>query len=103
MLSDGQMTAAALALFFALAESSQHSLDVLYVDDPTQNLDHTRKRAMAKVIADIASRKQIVVSTQDEDFVTLLRDLDFDGGSVVHNIVAWDRTPEVKTTMPAKE
>jgi DNA repair exonuclease SbcCD ATPase subunit len=100
VLSDGQMTATALALFFALAEASQHALDLLYVDDPTQNLDHRRKEAMAKVIADLGRRKQIVVSTQDEDFVTLLRDAGFEDGSVFHHIDAWDRSPEVRTTMP---
>jgi DNA repair exonuclease SbcCD ATPase subunit len=100
VLSDGQMTSTALALFFALAESSQHALDVLYVDDPTQHLDHTRKEAMAKVVADLGLRKQIIVSTQDEDFVTLLRDAGFDDCSILHHIEAWDRSPEVTTTMP---
>lgn len=100
VLSDGQMTAAALALFFSLAESGQHGLDLLYVDDPTQNLDHARKEAMAKVVVELASRKQIVVSTQDEDFVVLLRDAGFEDGNVVHHIVEWDRRPTVSTTMP---
>lgn len=83
VLSDGQMTAAALALFFALAESSQHHLDLLYVDDPTQNLDHPHKESMAKVVAELASRRQLVVSTQDEDFVTLLRDFGFEEGQIM--------------------
>ena len=100
VLSDGQMTAAALALFYALAESGQHGLDLLYVDDPTQNLDHARKQAMARVVVDLASRRQIVVSTQDEDFVVLLRDAGFENGSVVHHIEEWDRRPTVSTTMP---
>jgi DNA repair exonuclease SbcCD ATPase subunit len=100
VLSDGQLTAAALALFYALAESSRHHLDLLFIDDPTQNLDHTRRLAMAKTVVDLASRKQVVVSTQDEDFVTLLRDAGFDRSCVVHHITAWNRTPEVETTMP---
>lgn len=100
VLSDGQMTAAALALFYALAESGQHGLDLLYVDDPTQNLDHAGKEAMAKVVADLAARRQIVVSTQDEDFVVLLRDAGFEDSSVVHHIEEWDRRPTVSTTMP---
>jgi len=100
VLSDGQMTAAALALFFSLAESGQHGLDLLYVDDPTQNLDHARKEAMAKVVVDLASEKQIIVSTQDEDFVVLLRDAGFEDGNVVHHITDWDRRPTVSTTIP---
>jgi len=100
VLSDGQMTAAALALFYALAESGQHALDLLYIDDPTQNLDHARKEAMAKVVVDLAARKQIVISTQDEDFVMLLRDAGFEKNAVVHHIESWDRLPVVSTTMP---
>lgn len=100
VLSDGQLTAAALALFYALAESCQHGLDLLYIDDPTQNMDHLHKEAMAKVVSDLAKRKQIIVSTQDEDFVTLLRDAGFEECGVVHHLHSWDRRPEVKTTMP---
>jgi len=99
VLSDGQMTASALALFFAMAESSQHRLDLLYVDDPTQNLDHPRKEAMARVVAELAMRRQIIVSTQDEDFVTLLRDVGFEEVAAVHNIVGWARSPEVRTAI----
>jgi DNA repair exonuclease SbcCD ATPase subunit len=101
VLSDGQMTAAALALFYALAESGQHGLDLLYIDDPTQNLDHAGKEAMAKVVVDLAARKQVVVSTQDEDFVVLLRDAGFEDRSVLHHIEEWDRRPTVSTTMPS--
>lgn len=100
VLSDGQMTAAALALFYALAESGQHELDLLFIDDPTQNLDHAHKEAMAKVVVDLATRKQIVVATQDENFVVLLRDAGFEDGSVVHHIKEWNRRPTVSTTMP---
>ncbi len=72
VLSDGQLTATALALFFGLAESTSHDVDLLYVDDPTQNLDLPSKEAMAKVIAELARRRQVIVSTQDEDFVSFL-------------------------------
>lgn len=101
VLSDGQLTAAALSLFFALAETGRHNLDLLYIDDPTQNLDHFHKEAMAKVIGDLALRKQVIVSSQDEDFVTLLRDSGFDGIGVFHHIKSWDGKPDVKTRMPA--
>ena len=99
MLSDGQLTAAALGLFYALAESTAHGLDLLYVDDPTQNLDHSHKEAMAKVIADISTRKQVIVATQDEDFVSLLRDAGFEAAGITHHIESWDGRPSVTTTM----
>jgi DNA repair exonuclease SbcCD ATPase subunit len=101
VLSDGQLTAAALALFYALAESSSHGLDLLYVDDPTQNLDHIRKEAMARVIAKLAKRKQIIVSTQDEDFVTLLDDAGYGSTAILHHFASWNRSPEVVSTPPS--
>ncbi|HET9597961.1 MAG TPA: AAA family ATPase [Anaeromyxobacteraceae bacterium] len=100
VLSDGQLTATALALFFGLAESTQHGLDLLYVDDPTQNLDNRCKEAMAKVIAEIARRRQVVVSTQDEDFVTYLAGEGFPQRAVIHHLKAWDGDPTVATSRP---
>jgi predicted ATPase len=99
VLSDGQLTATALALFFGLAESTGHGLDLLYVDDPTQNLDLPSKEAMAKVVADLARRRQVIVSTQDEDFVSFLESAGFPG--VVHHLVAWDGNPTVEAAAPA--
>jgi DNA repair exonuclease SbcCD ATPase subunit len=101
VLSDGQLTATALALFFGLAESTQHALDLLYVDDPTQNLDNKCKEAMAKVVAEIARRRQVVVSTQDEDFVTYLKGEGFPKHAVIHHIKAWDGDPTVETSKPS--
>jgi DNA repair exonuclease SbcCD ATPase subunit len=101
VLSDGQLTATALALFFGLAESTAHELDLLYVDDPTQNLDLPCKEAMAKVIAEMARHRQIVVSTQDEDFVSFLDAAGFQREAVVHHLKAWDGNPTVEISSPA--
>jgi len=100
VLSDGQLTATALALFFGLAESTAHEIDLLYVDDPTQNLDLPCKEAMAKLIAEMARRRQIIVSTQDEDFVSFLDAAGFQRGAVVHHLKAWDGNPTVETFRP---
>jgi DNA repair exonuclease SbcCD ATPase subunit len=101
VLSDGQLTATALALFFGLAESTAHEVDLLYVDDPTQNLDLPCKEAMAKVIAELARRRQVIVSTQDEDFVSFLDAEGFQREAVVHHLKAWDGNPTVETSSPA--
>lgn len=100
-LSDGQLTAAALGVFFALAESTAHGLDLLYVDDPTQNLDLPCKEAMAEVIAEIAQRKQVIVATHDDDFVGMLDDQGFNERAYVHHIPRWDGDPTYETTSPA--
>ena len=100
VLSDGQLTAAAIGLFFALAESTTHGLDLLYVDDPTQNLDLRCKEAMAKVVVQIARERQVIVSTQDEDFVNNLESEGFTERAVDHHLQKWDGKPTVKSTFP---
>lgn len=98
VLSDGQMTAAAMGLTYALAETTEHGLDLLYVDDPTQNLDLPSKEAMAKTIAELAHRKQIVVATQDEDFVNYLKSEGVPGLATFHHFREWDGQPNVESS-----
>ena len=97
VLSDGQVTATAIGLFFALSDADTHNLDLLYVDDPTQNLDLPCKEAMSKVVTELAQRRQVIVSTQDEDFVSFLEADGFFDVAVVHHIERWDGNPSVKT------
>jgi chromosome segregation ATPase len=97
VLSDGQVTATAIGLFFALSDADTHNLDLLYVDDPTQNLDLPCKEAMAKVIVEIGKQRQVVVSTQDEDFVSFLEAEGFFDSAVVHHLERWDGNPVVTT------
>jgi len=97
VLSDGQVTATAIGLFFAFSDAETHNLDLLYIDDPTQNLDQPCKEAMAKVVTEIAKQRQVVVSTQDEDFVSFLESEGFFDLAVVHHLQKWDGNPTVKT------
>jgi len=55
---------------------------------------------MAKVVAEIARRRQVVVSTQDEDFVTYLLGEGFPRHAVIHHLKAWDGDPTVATSRP---
>lgn len=98
VLSDGQMTAAALALFYALAESAYHSFDLLFIDDPTQNLDDKRKEAMARAIVQIAKLKQVVISTHDEDFEAKLDDAGFKAGAASFRFRDWNGNPQVSAS-----
>jgi DNA repair exonuclease SbcCD ATPase subunit len=89
------MTAAALALFYALAESASHSFDLLFIDDPTQNLDEKRKEAMARAIAQIAKHKQVVISTHDADFEAKLGAAGFKDGAACFWFHDWNGDPQV--------
>jgi energy-coupling factor transporter ATP-binding protein EcfA2 len=95
VLSDGQITATAVGIFVGLAESAAHDLDLLFIDDPTQNLDLPCKEAMAKLMVEMAGRKQIVVSTHDEDFVSYLREHGFDKNALMFHIESWNGDPKI--------
>jgi len=95
VLSDGQITATAVGIFVGLAESAAHGLDMLFIDDPTQNLDQGAKEAMAKLMVEIAGRKQIVISTHDEEFVSYLREYGFDKKASVFHIESWNGNPKI--------
>lgn len=95
VLSDGQMTAAALALFYGLAASAEHSFDLLFIDDPTQNLDDRRKEAMAGALVQIAQHKQVIVSTHDEDFFAKLDDAGFRNQAITFRFRDWNGQPQV--------
>jgi DNA repair exonuclease SbcCD ATPase subunit len=96
VLSDGQMTATAVGLLFALAESTSHELDLLYLDDPSHSLDYDGKKAMAQVVVEIASRRQVVVSSQDDDFVAALRTAGFNDIGRVFTLSDWSGHPRIK-------
>ena len=99
VLSDGQVTATAIGLFFALSDADTHNVDFLYVDDPTQNLDLPCKEAMAKVVSEIGRKRQVIVSTQDDDFVSFLEAEGFFDSAIVHHLERWDGDPVVNTRL----
>src|SRR6185436_957018 len=90
VLSDGQMTAAALALFYALAQSAEHGFDLLFIDDPTENLDDRRKQAMAEALVQMAKQKQVILSTHDEDFQAKLEDAGFKERAITFRFHDWN-------------
>jgi DNA repair exonuclease SbcCD ATPase subunit len=95
VLSDGQITATAVGVFVGLAESAAHGLDLLFIDDPTQNLDLPCKEAVAKLMVEMAGRKQIIVSTHDEDFVSYLKEYGFYKNASVFHIESWNGNPKI--------
>ncbi|OIO11041.1 MAG: hypothetical protein AUJ52_02770 [Elusimicrobia bacterium CG1_02_63_36] len=97
VLSDGQMTAAALALNFALAETAGHGLDLLFVDDPTQNMDVDRRRAVARAVDEISKDRQVVLTTHDDDFASELESGAFKERAIVMKFDGWNGNPKVET------
>ena len=82
--SAGQRVLASIVIRLALAETFCLNCGVMCLDEPTTNLDYANKSGLAIALAQIiASRStqanfQLVVITHDEDFVTMMDDMDSD-------------------------
>lgn len=72
--STGQMNCVALSVFFALTRALPVKLGFIILDDPSQNLDHDHKSALAEIISSISSERQVLISTQDDVFQSILED-----------------------------
>jgi DNA repair exonuclease SbcCD ATPase subunit len=98
--STGQMNCVALSIFLAMAhkDAFSHNLDFLVLDDPSQSLDTEHKEALCKILARVAKKRQLAVSSQDNEFQKLL-DSTFKGQKVIkHEFEKWSiEGPNIKT------
>ena len=58
-------------LKLAIGDALGH-LEVFALDDPADGLDPRRKQLLAELLARIARRRQVVVTTNDSSFADLL-------------------------------
>ena len=70
-LSGGEQMTAALAVRLALLRELLH-IDVAFFDEPTQNLDDTRRTNLAEQILRVRGFEQLVVITHDDSFERML-------------------------------
>lgn len=70
-LSGGEQMTAALSVRLALLRELLH-IDVAFFDEPTQNLDDTRRTNLAEQILRVRGFKQLVVITHDDSFERML-------------------------------
>ncbi|WP_206243391.1 AAA family ATPase [Novosphingobium terrae] len=73
IFSEGEQRALSLADFLTEVNLNPTSAAIV-LDDPVTSLDHQRKRAIAKRLAEEASARQVIVFTHDLVFLTLLSD-----------------------------
>jgi energy-coupling factor transporter ATP-binding protein EcfA2 len=86
ILSEGEFRAVAMAAFMTEVNSSPSKSAIIF-DDPVTSLDHERKAAIAKRIAEESKERQVVVFTHDLPFV-------FDLANAAKKI---DTQPEYRT------
>ena len=71
-LSEGDMSAAGMALLLGLASGDSHRLGFLLLDDPAQGMDPTLQRNFARELAQLPSRPQVIILTHQPDFAEAL-------------------------------
>ncbi|MEM3383816.1 MAG: hypothetical protein QW698_07260 [Nitrososphaerales archaeon] len=72
--SGAQLNSVALAIFLTMAKHLPHNLGFIILDDPTQSMDHAHKEALAKILSEEMMVKQVLIATQDQEFLDLIRD-----------------------------
>lgn len=86
-LSGGEQMCAALAVRLALLREMSN-IDIAFFDEPTANLDDTRRDSLVRQILDVKGFRQLFVISHDDTFEqatqNLIRVQRVDGVSVVH-------------------
>jgi hypothetical protein len=72
VLSEGDMSAAGMALLLGLASGESHRLGFLLLDDPAQGMDPTLQKNFARELAKYPHRPQVIILTHQPDFAGAL-------------------------------
>ena len=66
VMSQGELNALSLSLFLARALLPESPFRFLVIDDPVQAMDPTKVEGLARVLAEAAAERQVIVFTHDE-------------------------------------
>lgn len=72
VLSEGDMSAAGMALLLGLASGDSHRMGFLLLDDPAQGMDPVLQRNFAHELATLEDRPQVIILTHQPDFAAAL-------------------------------
>jgi wobble nucleotide-excising tRNase len=75
VLSQGELHALALSLFLPRATVAESPFRFLVIDDPVQAMDATTVAGLARVLAETAVTRQVVVFTHDDRLVEVVQRL----------------------------
>jgi recombinational DNA repair ATPase RecF len=75
VMSQGELHALGLALFLPRATSTDSPFRFLLIDDPVQSMDPAKVDGLARVLAQIAQGRQVVVFTHDDRLAEAVRRL----------------------------
>jgi len=66
--SNAQLNITAISIFISMCKHLSQQLGLVILDDPTQSMDQQHKIALAKILAEELSDKQVILATQDPEF-----------------------------------
>jgi recombinational DNA repair ATPase RecF len=75
VMSQGELHALALSLFLPRATLAESPFRFVWIDDPVQSMDPARVEGLARVLADTARTRQVVVFTHDDRLPEAVRRL----------------------------
>ncbi len=78
VMSQGELQALGLATFLPRSCTAESPFRFVVVDDPVQSMDPSKVDALAKVLADLADERQVVVFTHDSRLPDAVRRLEID-------------------------
>jgi recombinational DNA repair ATPase RecF len=78
VMSQGEVNALALSVFLPRATSGASPLRFVVIDDPVQAMDPSKVDGLARVFADAARTRQVIVFTHDERLPAAIRQLGLD-------------------------
>jgi energy-coupling factor transporter ATP-binding protein EcfA2 len=76
VMSQGELNCLALSLFLPRAGAPQSPFRFVVIDDPVQAMDPSKVEGLARVLADVATGRQVVVFSHDERLPEAVRRLD---------------------------
>lgn len=79
VMSQGELHALSLALFLPRATAAASPFRFLVIDDPVQSMDPAKVDGLARVLAETALTRQVVVFTHDDRLAESVRRLQLDG------------------------
>lgn len=75
VMSQGELNALSLSLFLARAALPESPFGFLVIDDPVQAMDPVKVEGLARVLAEAAGERQVIVFTHDERLPAAVRRL----------------------------
>lgn len=75
VMSQGEINALALSIFLPRATMKESPFRFLVIDDPVQAMDPAKVDGLARVLADVAADRQVIVFTHDNRLASAVKDL----------------------------